>query len=231
MTRQSLRTNNTLYSQVYYWLRDRILNWDIPPGTRLKVEELAQELGVSNTPVREAIRQLTKDGLVETLPYRGSIVKQISPKEVADIYDVRMALEELAVRLAAENATPQALIQIEQCVQQYEKAFHTDDAALGLEADFAFHNLIAEASGNQVLMEVLQSLAARIHALRRIDRGKTRRQASLEDHRAICEALKARDGRRAMEAMIQHIAKGKQHALSLLEQGFYAEEPTDKVQT
>lgn len=218
MARTPIRVNNTLYSQVYYWLRDQILNMEIPPGTRLKVEELAQELGVSNTPVREAIRQLTKDGLVETLPYRGSVVKRITPKEVIDIYDVRLVLEGLAVRLATENATPQDLEQIEEYVHQYERAFHTDDVVLGLEADFAFHDRIAQASGNQVLMEVLQGLDARIHTLRRIDRGKMRRQESLEDHRAICEALKARDAQKALEAMSQHITKGKQHALSLLEQ-------------
>lgn len=211
--------NRTLYGQVYQLLKERILNMDLSPGTRLKAEELAEELGVSNTPLREAIRQLTKDGLVETIPYRGSFVKSLSAREVGEIYDVRMALEALAVRLAAQAATLEQTAQIESWVREYEQAFFADDVHAGLQADFAFHELIAQASGNRALYDLLQSLSARVQALRRMDRGKTRRQESLEDHRAICQALKERDARKAEEAMIRHISKGKQHAMSLLEQG------------
>jgi len=151
---------------------------ELRPGTRLKDGELAEGLGVSDTPLREGIRQLEKDGLVETIPYRGSFVRKMSPKEVCEIYDVRMVLEPLAVRLAVEMSTPEQLKRIQTKVEEYERAFQKDDISLGLEADFAFHDLIAQASGNRTLLEILRALATRIHTLRQMDKGKTRRRES-----------------------------------------------------
>lgn len=100
MPDKPLNLNSTLTSRVYEVLKDKILSMELPPGTRLKDGELAEDLGVSNTPVREAIRQLEKDGSVETIPYRGNFVRKMSPEEVCETYDVRMVLEPLAVRLA-----------------------------------------------------------------------------------------------------------------------------------
>jgi DNA-binding GntR family transcriptional regulator len=199
--------------------RPEILALDRGVKKYYKDGELAEGLGVSNTPVREAIRQLEKDGLVETIPHRGNFVKKMSPEEVCEIYDVRMVLEALAARLAVDMFTPEQLKWIETKVEEYERAFDNDDISLGLEVDFAFHDLIAQASGNKTLLEMLRGLATRIHALRHIDRGKTRRRESLKDHKAIYQALKKRDAKKAEEAITQHIRKGKEHVLSTLVEG------------
>lgn len=216
MSARPLNLNSTLTSRVYEVLKNKILSMELPPGTRLKDGELAKGLGVSNTPIREAIRQLEKDGLVETIPHRGNFVKKMSPEEVCEIYDVRMVLEALAARLAVDMFTPEQLKWIETKVEEYERAFDNDDISLGLEVDFAFHDLIAQASGNKTLLEMLRGLATRIHTLRHMDRGKTRRRESLKDHKAIYQALKERDAKKAEEAITQHISKGKERVLSVL---------------
>ncbi len=179
MPDKPLNLNSTLTSRVYAVLKSKILSMELPPATRPRDEELAEELGVSNTPVREPIRQLEKDGLVETIPYRAGFVRKMPPEEVCEIYDVRMALEALAVRLAMDMSTPEQLKQIQTKVEEYERVFDSDDVSMGLEADFAFHDLIAQASGNRSLLEMLRGLATRVHSLRQMDKGKSRRRESL----------------------------------------------------
>lgn len=218
MPDKTLNLNSALTSRVYEVLKTKILGMELSPGTRLKDGELAEDLGVSNTPVREAIRQLEKDGLVEIIPYRGNFVRKMSREEVCEIYDVRMVLEALAARLAVEMSTRERLKRIQTKVEEYERAFEKDDISPGLEADFAFHDLIAQASGNRTLLQMLRGLATRVHVLWQMDKGKTRRRESLKDHKTISQALKERDARKAEEAITQHISKGKEHVLSTLVQ-------------
>lgn len=189
---------------------------ELPPGTRLKHQEIAEALGVSNTPVREAIRGLEKDGLVETLPYKGSVVKAMSAKETRDLYDVRMALEGLAARLAVDKITDMQLKRIGKTVHQYETAFENGDVALGMEADLQFHDLLAQASGNETLLMILRQLTNRVQVLRQLDKGKMRRRQSLDDHRAILKALEERDATKVEALVVQHIERGKQHVLHLM---------------
>lgn len=214
-----LRRGNTLAHRVYEIIKDRILSAELPPGTRLKDNELARTFGVSNTPVREAIRELEKDGLIETIPYRGRFVKKMSIEETSEVYDVRMALEALAARLAVKRITESQLEEMEKAVQEYAIASERDDITAGLEADLAFHDLIVQASGNSTLLQVLRDLANRIQVLRQLDKGKMRRKQSLEDHKAILRALKERDEEKAEVQVCRHIAKGKENVVKLLAAG------------
>lgn len=211
-----LRENNTLADQVYMSLRDKILSRELPPGTRLKHKEIAGSLGVSNTPVREAMRALVKDGLVETLPYRGSVVKEMSAKDTSDLYDVRIALEALAARLAVDRITDVQLRRLEKTVHQYETACDNGDVGLALEADLQFHDRLAQASGNETLLTISRQLADRVQVLRQLDTGKTRLWQSLEDHTAILKALEERDATKVETVVVQHIEKGKEHVLQLM---------------
>lgn len=211
-----LRRGNTLAYRVYEKVKDRILSGELQPGARLKDDELARTFGVSNTPVREAMGELEKDGLVETIPYRGRFVKKMSIEETREVYDVRMALEGLAVRLAAERITESQLAEMEEVVKKYEIAFEADDITAGLEADLALHDLIVQASGNRTLAQIVSHLANRIQVLRQVDEGKMRRKQSLEDHRAIVQAVKERDGAKAEVQVCRHIAKGKENVIKRL---------------
>ena len=211
-----LRRGNTLAYRVYEIIKDRILSAELPPGTRLKDNELARTFGVSNTPVREALRELEKDGLIETIPYRGRFVKRMSVEETREVYDVRMSLEALAARLAVRRITQSQLEEMEKAVENYAIAFERDDTSAGLQADLAFHDLIVQASGNNTLVQIVSDLANRIQVLRQLDTGKMRRKESLQDHRAILEALKERDAGRAETEVCRHSAKGNENVIELL---------------
>jgi DNA-binding GntR family transcriptional regulator len=212
-----LATGSTLTNRVYATLKDRILSRSLPPGARLKHAELATALGVSITPVREAIVELEKDGLVEVIPYRGSLVKEMSAEEICDVYEVRISLESLAARLAASRITDAQLEELEGSMRDYETAVDRDDMPLGLHADLAFHMLILRASGNRVLLETANRLANRIQVFRQMDWREASERQSLRGHRAISEALFLRDADAAAESISQHITRGKMHVLRLFE--------------
>jgi DNA-binding GntR family transcriptional regulator len=211
-----LRRGNTLAYKVYEMVKDRILSGELAPGARLKDDELARTFGVSNTPVREAMGELEKDGLIETISYRGRFVKKMSIEETREVYDVRMALEGLAARLAVKRITESQLEEMQEAVEEFEIAFEADDITAGLEADLAFHDLIVQASGNSTLVQIVSDLANRIQVLRQVDGGKMRRKQSLEDHEAILQAVKERDGEKAESQICRHIAKGKENVIKLL---------------
>jgi len=214
-----LRRGNTLAHRVYEIMKDRILSAELPPGTRLKDNELARTFGVSNTPIREAMRELEKDGLIETIPYRGRFVKEMSIEETREVYDVRVALEALAARLAVTRITEPQLEEMEEAVKEYAIASERDDITAGLEADLAFHDLIVQASGNSTLLQIVRDLANRIQVLRQLDKGKMRRKQSLKDHKAILQALKEGDGEKAEVQVCRHIARGKENVIKLLMAG------------
>ena len=211
-----LTTGNTLTERVYDILRARILAGELTPGTRLKQPVLASELGVSITPVREAIHQLENEGLVSTVSYRGSIVKQLSTQEVSDVIDVRIALESLAVRRAADLLTNQEFEELERCVCDYETALAASDREVGLRADLAFHELLLRASGNMVLLEIASNLAERIQRVRHADWSEATRTQSLEGHSLVLDALRRGDGEKAAVLMAEHVARGKNKALNWL---------------
>lgn len=214
-----LRRGNTLAHRVYEVIKDRILSAELPPGTRLKDNELARTFGVSNTPIREAMRELERDGLIETIPYKGSFVKKMSIAETREVYDVRMALEALAARLAVKRITESQLEEMEKAVQKYAIALERDDITVGLEADLAFHDLLVQASGNDTLLKIVRDLANRIQVLRQLDKGKMRRKQSLEDHKAILQALKGGEAEKAEVQVCRHIARGKENVIKLLMAG------------
>jgi DNA-binding GntR family transcriptional regulator len=214
-----LAAGSTLTNRVYATLKSRILSRSLPPGARLKHAELATALGVSITPVREAIVELEKDGLVEVIPYRGSLVRQMSAEEICDVYDVRIALESLAARLAASRITDAQLEELEGSMRDYERAVDGDDMPLGLEADLVFHMLILQTSGNTVLLETANRLANRIQVFRQMDWRETNERQSLRGHRAISKALTERDEDAAARSISEHITRGKLHVLRLFEPG------------
>jgi DNA-binding GntR family transcriptional regulator len=213
--RRDLVVGGTLSARVYDVLKDRILARELPPGARLKHAEIAEALGVSMTPVREAMLELERDGLVETIPYRGSVVKEMSPKEVRDVYNVRIALEALAAQLAAGRIADEALSQLEQLVRDYEIAFEKRDMPCGLRADLAIHELVIQEADNPILQETVQKLANRIQMFRQMD--WVTGGEPLHGHRALLAALGRHDGHEAARLVAEHIERGKTHTLRILE--------------
>ena len=160
---------------VFNTLRQAILRGELKPGERLMEIQLANKLGVSRTPIREAIRKLELEGLVLMIPRKGAEVAEITEKNMLDVLEVRRALEELAVKLACERITEEEIQELKDAADAFQKILSEKDITKIAEADEAFHDVIFKSTGNDRLIQLLNSLpdaghhdaAARQHAPRR----------------------------------------------------------------
>ncbi len=206
---------STLVERIYQSIRDQMLSLKLPPGTRLKDTELAAAFGTSNTPVREALRRLETAALVETIPRRGTFVKRLSRSDVQGLYEVREALEVLAVRLAVERASDVLLQQVAETAELHLSTVKKGNIGEYLKYDRRFHELIAEGSDNSVLASMLFRLGDRFHVVRRMDLEDS---MSGQEHSDIAAALLDRDGKEATRLMKNHIRVHRDRVLDILGQ-------------
>ncbi len=197
-------TRVVLRAQVKEILLERILAGEYAPGERLVETRIAQELGTSQAPVREALRELEQLRLVESAPYRGAWVREVSPAELAEIYPVRAALEEVAARGAAVRLEGRTAA-LEAELAAMRRAADEGDLRALVEHDVRFHRLIVEASGNRTLVEVWRALHVEsrtaITALAtRIDPHEL-----ADKHEPVLRALADRDPERAGAVLRAHI--------------------------
>ena len=203
MTAQLLRLQSApdLVDRVYRSLLDAISEGSLAPGARLTQEEIAEQLAVSRQPVLQALRLLKKDGLVHDAPGRGVIVAPLDADWIAQVYEVRGALDGLAARLAAGR---RAAID-PRLVEQGRRAARGKNIKTMIDADIAFHHAVYEASGNPLIGE-----SARVHwvHLRRVMgavlQSSPQREAIWDEHAAIVEAIAAGDAKRASQLIDQH---------------------------
>ena len=143
---------------VFNTLREAILRGDLKPGERLMEIQLASQLGVSRTPIREAIRMLEQEGLAVTMPRKGAEVAKMTLKGMEDVLEIRAALDELACQLACERMTEEQLSRLEDKKVIFEKSLQTANVKVIAEADVNFHDVIYEATGNPKLVNMLNNL-------------------------------------------------------------------------
>ena len=151
---------------VFKNLRTAILRGDFQPGERLMENQLADRMGVSRTPIREAIRKLELEGLVVMVPRKGAEVANITEKDINDVLEVRATLEGLAIRLACENMQPEDVDRLVRVNREFMQAVADKDTDKVLEWDVAFHDIIFEASGNDKLIQILNNLREQIYRYR-----------------------------------------------------------------
>ncbi|HEY8426120.1 MAG TPA: GntR family transcriptional regulator [Limnochordales bacterium] len=201
---------------VFEALREAIITGALKPGERLMEVQLADELGVSRTPVREAIRKLEHEGFVVMIPRKGAYVADISLKDVVEIFDVRTALEALAAQLAAERASDEDLERTERILVEYGECVESGDIARLIEVDTRFHEAIYQMAGNSRLKQMLSLLGEQVMRYRTMTLShKPRMRKALEEHRRIVEAIAARDAQRAARLAREHI-ESAEHALMAL---------------
>jgi len=203
---------------VFEAIRQAIIDGTLEPGQRLMEAQLAEELGVSRTPVREAIRKLELGNFVVMIPRRGAYVADISLKDVAEVFEIRGALEALAAELAAERATDEELEQLERLLVEIGKSIEKRDVQAVVEFDTQFHDLLYRASRNERLGQLLSQLREHIQRFRTETLSNpARMKVALEEHRQIVEALAARDGALARKLAAEHIESAEN---SLMERQF-----------
>ena len=198
---------------VFNTLRQAILRGELKPGERLMEIALANRLGVSRTPVREAIRMLELEGLVNMIPRKGAQVAQITEQDLNDVLEVRLGLEELAVRFACERITDEEIKELGLAVKEFEKKMKEDDLSAQAEADVKFHEIIYGATHNRRLVQIINNIRDqmyryRIEYLKDVESRKT----LVKEHYEICDALNHRDAESAVEKMCIHI-KNQQEAI------------------
>lgn len=202
---------------VFEALREAIVNGTLAPGERLMEVQLAEELGVSRTPVREAIRRLELEGYVVMVPRKGAYVASMSAKDVAEVFEIRTALEGLAAELAAERITEEELEELERKLHYVALRVEEGDLEKLVEADTEFHDLLYRASRNQRLVQIIGNLREQIQRFRAASLATPgRMQETLEEHKKIVEAVAKRNGALARRLAEEHIENAENKMLQFL---------------
>ena len=191
---------------VFNTLRQAILTGELKPGERLMEIHLANRLGVSRTPIREAIRKLELEGLVTMVPRKGAEVAQITEKSMNDVLEVRRALDALCAELACDRITDDALENLGRACDDFEAAVKTKDTKKIAQADVALHDIIVRATGNQRLIQLINNLSEQMYRYRfEYIKDASRHETLVEEHRIIYQSIVSKDKETAAAAARTHI--------------------------
>lgn len=209
-----------LREQVISALRQAILGFELKPGQRLVERELIEQLGVSRTTIREALRELTSEGLVTVVPQKGAMVSAPSQDEAADLYKVRAALESLVVQHFVERASNREVEQLHRTVEEFAGvSASTGDVRTVLAAKDRFYAVLIAGARSLALQQLLESIQARVQLLRATSLSETGRPLEVaRELRAVVDAIAARDAARACELCADHVHKASVTALHNLRQ-------------
>jgi DNA-binding GntR family transcriptional regulator len=218
-TRRRATPRSSLVDAAYAALRQRILDNTYPPGHQALEQALAEDLGISRTPLREALIRLQKEGLVEVIPRHGMRVLPVSPADMKEIYEILSALESMAAALAAKRRPSDAeLAPLEQASRDMAKALRADDLEAWAEADERFHRHLIELSSNRLLIEAVLNFWDRAHRVRRFTlRLRPKPVHSTKEHMALVERIRAGDAAGANEVNRAHRERASVELLGILE--------------
>ena len=225
------KTAASLRLQVIERLRDAVISGSLSPGQRLTERELTESLGVSRTVVREALRQLEAEGLIEVIPNKGPVVRALTAEEAEDIYRIRAVLQGLAARQFVANATPAKIATLQDALDAVVGAYDDGDAERTVATKTAFYELLYQGASSATLSSMLATLRARMWRWRALGLGHPQRsaersRASIENLRSIVAAIQARDGDAAERITREEANQAAEEVLRLLD---YTDEPTPET--
>ncbi len=196
---------------VFNTLRQAILTGELKPGERLMEIHLANKLGVSRTPIREAIHKLELEGLVILIPRRGAEVAQITEKSMNDVLEVRRAMDALCVELACDRILPEELEKLQNACDTFAEAVKTRDIRVIAQADVALHDIIVQATGNQRLVQLINNLSEQMYRYRfEYLKDTSRHECLIKEHRMIYEGIREKNKDAASQAAKLHIDNQEQ---------------------
>ena len=209
--------SQNLPEAIFQKLRSLLVEGKIAPGSKLNERELAESLHVSRTPIREAIRRLAAEGLVELITNRGAIALQLSLEDVIHTFDVIAQLEGFSGELAANNINDAALSELEALQYEMMASYARRDLSSYYKLNLRIHHLINQAANNPILSRLFSQVNARIEALRfRSNQDGVKWEKAVEEHQEMLDALKARDSARMRKIMIQHVQNKRDVVVQLL---------------
>ncbi len=202
---------------VFNTLRQAILKGELKPGERLMEIALADRLGVSRTPIREAMRKLEQEGLVVMIPRRGAQVACITEKDLNDVLEVRMALELMAIEKACKRMTDEEIQTMSKAARAFEETLAEGDLVKIAEADIAFHDSIYEAADNKRLLQVLNNMKEQMYRYRvEYLKDRTTGEQLIREHEELTEAIRARDIKKAQELSYCHLENQRQTIIRII---------------
>ncbi|MDD2212789.1 MAG: GntR family transcriptional regulator [Clostridia bacterium] len=202
---------------VFETIREAIIKGALKSGDRLMENQLAEEMGVSRTPVREAIRKLELEGFVIVIPRKGAYVSEMSFKDVHEVYEIRAVLESLACGLAAERAARSEIEEMERYLFEENDYLYHEDILLTVRTDIGLHELIYKATRNEKILSLISNLKEQVYRLRSTSITLPgRKKNSLLEHQGIVEAISQRDVELAQRLGQEHIEHAEQAMLELL---------------
>lgn len=203
---------------VFNTLRRAILKGELKPGERLMEIALAERLGVSRTPIREAMRKLELEGLVVMIPRRGAQVANITEKDLNDVLEVRIALENLAIEKACKCMTEEQMAKLWVAAREFERTMAEGNLVRLAEADVAFHEIIYQAADNVRLNQVLNNLREQIYRYRvEYLKDEETRNVLVKEHEELYRAIKERDVAKAQSISFQHIENQRKAIICSIE--------------
>ena len=214
-----------LRDMVFDVLMSAIMQGQLSPGERLLEVQLADEMGVSRTPVREAIRRLELEGFVVIVPRKGAYVAGLSINDVEEVYEIRTVLETLAVRLAAQRMQPADYAQLDELAEKMGATWQEGNVDNWVSLDASFHELLYKFSRNERLVSMMSNIMEQLSRYRIISLANVEvRHNSLSEHQDLIEALKRHDSEAAAAAVEKHIENTKQSLVNMLKEKFAAAE-------
>ncbi|MCG8615874.1 MAG: GntR family transcriptional regulator [Desulfobacterales bacterium] len=215
MAKSPGKPKSPLMFQAREQIREAIISGRLAPGTQLKETRLSGELGISRLPIREALRLLEKEGLVESLPYRGAFVKRLTRKDAVEVFTVRGVIEELALKLMIPRVTPEMIEVLRQAVSDMEAAEKDGDLTASADKDLEFHRLICEFADNERLLAVWDTLALQSKIF--LCMGKSGFGVDtvyVRTHSSLLKAIEAGDAEIAVSHLKIHISDGIEYLLA-----------------
>lgn len=209
---------NSIAQEVTQQVREMIRTGALEEGSRISEKELGEAMGVSRTPVREALRVLAAEGLVQLIPRKGAFVTKPRFEDVRDMFEVMSLLEGLCARVAAEKMSTSAFSQLENLHQELEEHYQRRDRESYLQCNHRYHSYVQEIAGNRILNEVLDSLRQKflLYRFRQLSQPE-RFDQSMQEHRALLEAFRQRDSEKAQSLMRHHLMQQCEALVNLYE--------------
>lgn len=209
-----IRNYKPLGEVVFEYLREAILNGTLKPGERLMEIALAEQMGVSRTPVREAIRKLEKESFVEMIPRKGAYVADLTAKDIIDVLEIRILLEGFASAMAAEHMTEEELSGLDNTLHAFNDAVERQDRQAMIDLDNTFHDLIFDSTRNNKLIDIVKDLHDQFQRFRLTYFSEFDNYLELQKwHQKIYNAIVAHDAEEAKNAAEQHVQQIKESVI------------------